>query len=79
MLTFLEPEALVAKGIANFLITLGQKRGVSPFLAFTSLKGEGGLDLFYGLNIARGRGGLILPVLGVYARGETYSRCPQRV
>ena len=78
LLTFLEPEVIVAKGIANFFITLGRKRGVSPFLASTSLKGEGGLDLFCGLNIARGRGGLILPVLGVYARGETYSGCPQR-
>ena len=35
--------------------------------------------LFYGLNITRGRGGLILPALDVHARGETCSGCPQRV
>jgi len=35
------------------------KRGLISFLASTSLKGEGELDLFSGLDIARGRGGLI--------------------
>ena len=41
-------------------------------MASTSPKGEVGLYLFlYGLDIARRRGGLILSVLGVHARGET--------
>jgi len=47
------PKALLA------LSLLKMKRGLISFLASTSLKGEGELDLFYGLNIARRRGGLI--------------------
>ena len=34
---------------------------------------------FCGLDVARGRGGLISPVLGVHARGGTCSGYPQRI
>jgi len=53
------------------LSSLKMKRGLISFMASTSLKGEGELDLFYDLNIARRRGRLILSVLGVHARWET--------
>ena len=61
-LLFLSPKALTAKGATSLISSM----------ASTLLKGEGGLYLlFCGLDIARGRGGLILSVLGVHARGET--------
>jgi len=47
------PRALLA------LPSLKMKRGLISFLASTSRKGEREPDLFYGLNIARRRGGLI--------------------
>jgi len=47
------------------------KKGVSSsFLASTSLKGEGELDLFYGLDVARGRGGLICYMASTSLKGE---------
>ena len=43
--------------------------------ASASLEGGEDLSVLCGLDIAQRRGGLILPALGVHARGETCSRC----
>jgi len=56
-LLVLSPQALTARGIASSLIAYDEKGVSSSFLASTSLKDEGQLDLLYGLDAARGRGG----------------------
>jgi len=60
-LLFLSPKALIAKGAT----------GLISSMASTSLKGEGGLYLFFcGLDIARGRGRLISSVASHRSRAR---------
>ena len=65
------PRCLLPK-VLLALSSLRIGKGLVSSMASTSPKGEGGLYLFLcGLDIARRRGGLILYVLSVHARGET--------